>query len=127
YSRYSQEVLADNPSIYWRFDNVVGTIVYDNSPNGVNGTITLNGTTGVKDVSPLVDLNDKAFNANGSGRIGVGNYVLGSAWTIETWFVYPFPGNCSNATEACTFVRSSTNERPVYVSNGLKLGAFQPG
>ncbi len=130
FSNYSTEVLSDSPKIYWRFHDVSGTNVPDSSvdANDVIGLITVAGATGVQSPGALVDFTDQSFYTASTGRIGVSpNYTLAAEWSIELWFRYPFPTNCANATEGCTFVRASTNDRPIYVNNALKLGAFRNG
>jgi hypothetical protein len=124
FSPYVSAVLADNPTIYWRFDEISGTNLPNNlgSDSSLNGTITAGGSGGVQSSSPLADFGDVSYRTDAAGRITLGNPVLGANWTIETWFQYPFPGNCSNATEGCTLVRSTINDRPVMVNNLLQLG-----
>ncbi len=79
---FEEEILADNPLGYWRFNEVTGNIAYDISGNNHHGTYTASVTKsqggGIADGDTAIGVN----GANGSMNAPV---AIGATVTIEVW------------------------------------------
>lgn len=123
-SNYEAAVLADSPEIYWRFNNIVGTTVIDLSGNVNNGVMTNTGSIFQQNTTPLSDISDQSmYTTSGSGYVHASDYDIDSDWSIEVWFKYPFPGNCT-INNWCTLTRGSGEDHQIIVSNSLQLGTY---
>ena len=85
---YAQVIALDTPVAYWPLDETSGTVAYDKSGNGYNGTYegtyTLNS-------SPLTSGTPSVLMAGGSASaVFVGDVAplvsISTAWTLECWF-----------------------------------------
>jgi hypothetical protein len=142
-SNYPATVLADNPRLYWRFDNVSSGIMSDASVHGQSGTTWNPANVQQVQETALADLT----NGNSATNVGNGHYRItspfasGQAWTIETWFRYPL-SSCAEGW--CSLVRGITDnefhfaivnrdsqEIGIYMANfqssGYSLQALSPG
>ncbi len=86
-SPYATRVLADNPTMYLRYDEPADVFVSDSSPNRNN--VTLQGV-GSFQVTPAAVAGDpsKALTLTGTSSFLYGDTRFGSmsALTVETWF-----------------------------------------
>jgi hypothetical protein len=132
-SHYQQVVLDDNPDIYWRFTDITSA-ADDSSPNNRDGT-KVNPVTGPASVPQFSNnVDDAIFDLSGAGVSTTGSgyfqtpvngglyYDLGNDWTIEAWFYYPFPTNCSGG---CTLTRGNGGDHQIYINASLLLGTFK--
>jgi hypothetical protein len=81
YAAYSDEVLADNPVAYYRFEETTGTTAVDSTVNANNGTYT-NGV--------LLNQPGAANLGRAVGLDGISNYIdtpntVGGNFTLEMW------------------------------------------
>jgi len=123
---YRTAVLEDSPRIYWELSDISGGTAIDSSGNGNTGLIV--------NPSQLTSVDDGVFNLSGAGVQSTGTgyvrplstYTLGSTWTIESWFNYPFVGACSNGGW-CTLARSNTSgDHQILIQQGtLLLGVWK--
>ena len=87
-SRYASAVLADSPSLYWRYNDPAGTLTLgDDSPAG-NGAL-LQGTR-TPAVTPAALAGDSSTAMGFNGSTGYGYQAqpeaAPSSYTVETWF-----------------------------------------
>jgi hypothetical protein len=82
---YSDEVLADSPYLYWKFDETSGTTANDSSGNSRNGTyvngVVLNQTSVVPNEGKSVDLD----GTNDYVEYTLGADITGN-FSLEIWF-----------------------------------------
>ncbi|MCU4673943.1 DNRLRE domain-containing protein [Microbacterium fluvii] len=126
-SPYADEVISDNPTLYWRYDDS-GTWVIDNSGqtgNGKNG-IAQNGVTYDAGALPGDSSSSAVFD-------GASQYIWNdqisygpTTYSIETWFkttsttggVLVNYGNGRPRTDNGNDTISSNYDRMVYMENG---------
>jgi len=131
-SHYQQVVLADNPDLYWRFTDSTSA-ADDSSSNNLDGS-KVNPVTGGGVAQFNSNIDDAVFDLAGAGVSLTGTayfqtpnnagayYNLNNDWTIEAWFYYPFPTNCSGG---CTLSRGNGGDHQIYVSSALLLGSYR--
>lgn len=103
---YKDEVLLDNPTGYWKFDETSGTVL-DSSGNGIDRT----GTDLQQGVTGQVDLAAR-FNGS-SSNVNLGNTSLlrfNKSLTIEHWVHVDDPW-AGSATLATVFSDGANNYR----------------
>src|SRR5205807_1053599 len=85
---YSQTILADGPSIYWRLGEASGSTAADTSGHGNTGAYSASGVTYGVAGAPLGD-SDTAVSLSGGGNVienGTGGVPVGNAArTTEAW------------------------------------------
>lgn len=85
-SAYSSAILADNPQMYLRLDESMGTIAYDSTANGYNAT--LSGTYTQNQPGAISGDSDTSIYLGVSGTINAPsglNYTTWTALSIEYW------------------------------------------
>jgi hypothetical protein len=86
---YPQAVLADGPVLYYRMNEVAGTIAYDSSGNGLNGIYA--NVDHASSVTPMLGSSASFHGSSAQGNIAVpayGNtpYITTEAWVkLNTW------------------------------------------
>lgn len=119
YSGYYSTIMRDTPLRYYRLGERSGTIVYDSSSSGQNGTI--NGTVLYNDSSLIQgSLGSMGFVAANAAYISVPTTGLptgASPWTLEAW-IKLFSVPTSGYYEIVSFGSGVTNEAPqLFVHN----------
>lgn len=92
-SRYQEEVLADRPLAYYRFDDAPGTVAKDSSGNAKDGVFVGSGIVfGVAGATRDVPNRAVRFGASGSkGYMRVGDefkFPGKAPYTIEAWLAW---------------------------------------
>lgn len=120
---YHDEVIADAPVGYWRFNEVSGSVA-DDAIGSNNGTIAAGVTLGV--AGALAD--DSAFRFDGSqGKVAIGNPALTGDFSIEAWAYLLGPGRVG-LTDYGTIVGYDTTHRLMMRSTtGEVLASFGGG
>jgi RHS repeat-associated protein len=94
-SSYSQAILSDNPSVYYRLDETSGTTMADSSGAGRNGSYQSGMTYGIS--GALASDSDTAVAPNGNiagtYSSGAGLPLGASARTVEGWIRTSDGGN----------------------------------
>lgn len=84
-SIYPSIVLADNPAAFWKLNETSGTVAYDSSGNGLNGTYTggytLGNTSSIKVPGAVKIRWFKRYVNCGSPP----SLNFTAAWTLEIW------------------------------------------
>lgn len=120
---YQTEVMNDTPEIYYRFNSLAGNVVSDASGNARSASVgnpndVTTGTDAIGDGQSL-----SFNNTNGNGYLQLQTqYPSGNAWTIETWFKYPFADGCSDGW--CSLVRGGDNNYHFVI---VQAGSFEIG
>ena len=81
---YTDAILADGPAAYWRLGEPSGTVAYDTSSNGRDGSYVNGPTLG----SPGAVPGDTAVTLNGAGQHASAPYnaaLNADAFTVEAW------------------------------------------
>jgi hypothetical protein len=130
---YATAVLHDQPYLYYRLNEAVGTVAHDSSPNANDGTISsavihnVLGALGSAD--PAVQLAKTAFPES---RVGLPGTLGGAGWsevTLEEWVQVPAtaPGSPSQVTlyGQGEFIYLSTSAVAVH-TNGASPSLFLP-
>lgn len=125
-SAYSDEVLADSPLLYYRFDETSGTTVTDSSGNSNDGTyynsVTLNEPSllASDNVSKAISL------TAGTDYIGfpTGLVTGQTSWTIELWANAP---NKASGEGFSVFMGTNTGSAAAFIdfkNNNITFGGY---
>jgi hypothetical protein len=91
---YLERITRDQPSHYWRLNEVAGTVAADSTgsaPGTIMGGVTLNQPGALTSGDPAM-----AFDGV-SGEVRTGTVTLGLACTVEGWLQFPGPATVSKA------------------------------
>lgn len=119
---YTAEVLADSPDGYWRLGEGASGAVADATGNGNAGTTQNSGNIAFGETGVLDPIDsDTAMRFTSSGYVRLDSDLdIGTTWTIETWFKYPFPSGCW-----CTLTRGSNDHQVLADNSGNEeLGSY---
>jgi sulfur carrier protein ThiS len=83
---YKHLVAADRPQVYYRFDELSGTVCSDQSGRGNNGAYSATGVT-LQQPTLINQSTSKAVAMNGAGttKITIPALALSSSWAIDCW------------------------------------------
>jgi len=84
--RYEEAVRASSPVAWWRFDDLLGTVVRDSAPPPQNGRYAGRVGRGVE--GPLANRIDTAASFDGSSYVYVGNrfnFAGRAPFSVEAW------------------------------------------
>ncbi len=123
-SSYESNVLQDSPLLYWRFNTITSGITPDSS-NNANSGLLHNSNFILTDTNEISALGP-SIKTMSTGYLSPSLTVnLGSNWTIETWFRYPFPDNCADGW--CTLARGANDHQVIVQQGNLQLGSYMGG
>ncbi len=123
-SFYESSVLLDAPQFYWRFSTISGGTTPDSSGNGISG-ILQNASNVYADTNDISALGP-AIKTLSNGYLSPSTTInLGSNWTMEAWFRYPFPDGCS--TSWCTLARGNGDHQIIVQQSSMQLGTYIGG
>ena len=115
-SAYSDAVIADGATNYWRLNETTGPTAVD-SIGGANGTISGGVTLGVSS-QPGLGTGLSLDGTTGTITTGGPAVVIPLACSIECWFKAP-PGSGGNRALVSTLSASSGGTIAVYTSSGV--------
>ncbi|MFW7379129.1 MAG: LamG-like jellyroll fold domain-containing protein [Oligoflexus sp.] len=113
---YKAAVLADNPEIFWSFDEgIVADQVTDISGNGLDGDVI----DGIAIADNATQVSGKSINLDTTGYItpATGSYSVGNNWTIETWIQI----NSTNTRQVIASSSSGNSVHAQIVSNRFSV------
>lgn len=120
---YGEEVLADGPIGYWRFNEVSGSVA-DDAIAANNGTIAAGVTLDVPGALP----DDASFRFDGNqGKVSFASPALTGDFTLEAWAYLLGPGAVGSTDYGCVIgldaahrflIRSTTKELLVQMGGG---------
>lgn len=126
YNRYYNTIMADNPSIYYRFEDPAGsTTAFDSSGNSNHGTIvntvTFEQSSETANMGNSINVDNDEV-ANGIHGINVPNPSI-TDFSVELWF-YP---NTTNIIDNAFLWKRALNTGFIFESSGAYLKASVSG
>ncbi|WP_432457784.1 LamG-like jellyroll fold domain-containing protein [Cellulomonas iranensis] len=126
---YPAAVLADQPSLYWRYEEGSGGVAWDSAGQGRNGVLT--GTPAFRSTTSPVGDGGWAMGF-GDGRTAHSDWIEQgpSTYSVETWFrttstqggkIVGFGNGQSNRMSPAALRTSGSYDRHVYMTDAGKL------